>query len=101
MFVAGCGHSPASVALSNLLPEVQLTAAPRPGGSTTFVVALRWSAFDPDGQVQRFVSAIDPPVVGDTTWTATTAMGHIAIAESLDGKSVEWLEKVSDQQYGG
>jgi hypothetical protein len=70
-FVAGCGHSPASVALPNLLPEAQLTAAPRPGGTTTFVVLLRWSAFDPDGQVQRFVYALDPPVEGDTLWTAT------------------------------
>lgn len=29
----------------------------------------------------------------------TTAMTHIAIQESLDGKNVEWLEKVTDQQY--
>jgi hypothetical protein len=26
-------------------------------------------------------------------------MSHIAIAESLDGKVVDWLEKVSDDQY--
>ena len=31
----------------------------------------------------------------------TTAMTHIAIQESLDGKAVEWLEKVSDEQYRG
>jgi quercetin dioxygenase-like cupin family protein len=31
--------------------------------------------------------------------TATTAMTHIAITESLNGKNVEWMEKVSDQQY--
>ena len=30
----------------------------------------------------------------------TTAMTHLAIQESLDGKAVEWLEKVSDAQYG-
>jgi quercetin dioxygenase-like cupin family protein len=30
-----------------------------------------------------------------------TAMTHIAIQESLDGKNVEWLEKVTDEQYGG
>ena len=29
----------------------------------------------------------------------TTAMTHIAIQESLDGKAVEWLEKVTDEQY--
>jgi hypothetical protein len=26
-------------------------------------------------------------------------MTHIAIAEKLDGKTVEWLEKVTDEQY--
>ena len=29
----------------------------------------------------------------------TTAMTHIAIQEALDGKVVEWMEKVSDEQY--
>lgn len=31
--------------------------------------------------------------------TATTAMTHIAIQEALDGKNVNWLEKVSEEQY--
>ncbi len=31
--------------------------------------------------------------------TATTAMSHIAITETLDGKNVEWMEKVTDEQY--
>ena len=31
--------------------------------------------------------------------TSTTAMTHIAIVEKLDGKTVEWMEKVSDEQY--
>lgn len=41
-----------------------------------------------------------PP--GEKHWhgaTATTAMTHIAIQEKLDGKNVEWMEKVSDEQY--
>jgi quercetin dioxygenase-like cupin family protein len=41
-----------------------------------------------------------PP--GEKHWhgaTVTTAMTHIAITESLDGKNVDWLEKVSDEQY--
>jgi quercetin dioxygenase-like cupin family protein len=39
---------------------------------------------------------------GEKHWhgaTATTAMSHIAIAEALDGKVVDWMEKVSDEQY--
>jgi hypothetical protein len=31
--------------------------------------------------------------------TPTTAMTHIAIQEQLDGKAVDWMEKVSDDQY--
>ena len=41
---------------------------------------------------------------GEKHWhgaTATTAMSHIAIAEALDGESVDWMEKVSDEQYRG
>jgi quercetin dioxygenase-like cupin family protein len=41
-----------------------------------------------------------PP--GEKHWhgaTASTAMTHIAIVEKLDGKTVDWMEKVSDEQY--
>ena len=31
--------------------------------------------------------------------TPTTAMTHIAVQEALDGKNVEWMEPVSDDQY--
>ena len=40
---------------------------------------------------------------GEKHWhgaAPTTAMTHIAIQESLDGKAVDWLEKVTDEQYG-
>jgi quercetin dioxygenase-like cupin family protein len=39
---------------------------------------------------------------GEKHWhgaTASTTMSHIAIAEKLDGKAVDWMEKVTDQQY--
>jgi quercetin dioxygenase-like cupin family protein len=47
---------------------------------------------------------------GDTVWipanvkhwhgaTASTGMTHIAIAEVLDGKVVDWMEQVSDEDY--
>jgi quercetin dioxygenase-like cupin family protein len=32
--------------------------------------------------------------------TATNAMGHIAIQETVDGRNVDWMEKVTDEQYG-
>jgi quercetin dioxygenase-like cupin family protein len=31
--------------------------------------------------------------------TSTTAMSHIAIQETLDGKAVEWFQKVTDEEY--
>jgi quercetin dioxygenase-like cupin family protein len=40
---------------------------------------------------------------GEKHWhgaTPTTAMTHIAIQERLDGKTVDWMEQVSDEQYG-
>jgi quercetin dioxygenase-like cupin family protein len=40
---------------------------------------------------------------GEKHWhgaSATTAMTHFAIQERLEGKTVAWLEKVSDEQYG-
>ena len=39
---------------------------------------------------------------GEKHWhgaTATTAMTHIAIQEVLDGKAVDWMEKVTDEEY--
>jgi quercetin dioxygenase-like cupin family protein len=41
---------------------------------------------------------------GEKHWhgaTATTAMSHIAIQEKLNGSPVDWMEHVTDEQYGG
>jgi len=41
---------------------------------------------------------------GEKHWhgaTATTAMGHIAIQEKLNGSPVDWLEQVTDEAYNG
>jgi quercetin dioxygenase-like cupin family protein len=41
---------------------------------------------------------------GEKHWhgaTPTTAMTHIAVQEQLDGKTAEWMEQVSDEQYLG
>ncbi len=62
------------------------------------------------GLVQRWDGSIEQVRAGDVIWfppgekhwhgaTATTAMTHIAIQERLDGKAVDWMEKVSDEQY--
>src|SRR5438445_9167598 len=62
------------------------------------------------GWVQREGGPKEEVRPGDVVWiptgekhwhgaTATTAMSHIAIAEAFDGKSVDWREQVSDEQY--
>ncbi|GCE51329.1 hypothetical protein KTH_61980 [Thermosporothrix hazakensis] len=64
------------------------------------------------GRVQREGGPIEEIHPGDVIWfppgekhwhgaAPTTAMTHIAIQERLDGKTVEWMEPVSDEQYRG
>ncbi|HZZ20234.1 MAG TPA: cupin domain-containing protein [Opitutaceae bacterium] len=63
------------------------------------------------GRAQRVGGPIEEIRAGDVVWFPAgekhwhgaapgTAMTHIAIQEQLDGKAVEWMEKVSDEQYG-
>lgn len=62
------------------------------------------------GRVQRWGGQIEEISPGDVVWfppgekhwhgaSPTTAMTHIAIQERLNGQAVEWMEKVSDDQY--
>ncbi len=102
-----------------------LCQAPEPsrvsGGHVTFEPAARtmWHTH-PLGQtiiitsglgwVQREGGSVEEVRPGDVVWfppgekhwhgaTPKTAMTHIAIQEALNGKNVDWLEKVSDEQY--
>jgi quercetin dioxygenase-like cupin family protein len=64
------------------------------------------------GLVQREGGPVEQIRPGDVVWFApgekhwhgaspTTAMSHIAIQEKLNGSPVDWMEQVSDEQYGG
>lgn len=64
------------------------------------------------GRAQRWGAAIEEIRPGDVVWfapgekhwhgaAASTAMTHIAIQERLDGRSVDWLEHVTDEEYRG
>ena len=103
-------------------PLFQASAPARTsGGSVTFEPGARtaWHTH-PLGQtlivtvgcgwVQREGGPIEEIHPGDVVWfapgekhwhgaTPTTAMTHIANHEALDGKLVDWMEKVSDDQY--
>jgi quercetin dioxygenase-like cupin family protein len=75
-----------------------------PLGQTLIVIAgLGW--------VQKDGEAVQEIRPGDVVWfapgekhwhgaSAKTAMTHIAIQEKLDGKVVDWMEKVTPKQYG-
>jgi quercetin dioxygenase-like cupin family protein len=74
-----------------------------PLGQTLIVTSGR-------GWVQVWGGRVEEIHPGDVVWflpgekhwhgaTPTTAMTHIAIQERLDGKAVDWMEKVSDEQY--
>jgi len=72
------------------------------GQTLIFTAGLGW--------VQREGGPIEEIRPGDVVWfppdlkhwhgaTPTSAMTHIAIQEQLNGKVVDWMEKVSDEQY--
>ena len=62
------------------------------------------------GRVQRWGDPVEEIHQGDVVWippgqkhwhgaAPNSSMAHIAITEQLDGKTVDWMEKVSDAQY--
>ena len=62
------------------------------------------------GLVQREGGPVEPIYPGDVIWfapgekhwhgaTPTSALTHIAIQEALNGKPMDWMEKVTDEQY--
>jgi len=100
----------------------QATPPARVGGATvTFQPGARtaWHThplgqtlmvIEGQGLVQEWGKPAQAMNKGDIVWirpgikhwhgaSPSTAMTHIAIAESLDGKAVDWMEKVTDDQY--
>jgi quercetin dioxygenase-like cupin family protein len=63
------------------------------------------------GRTQQWGGAVEEIRAGDVVWcppgvkhwhgaSPTSAMTHLALTGVRDGQNVEWLEKVSDEQYG-
>ncbi|WP_221030218.1 (R)-mandelonitrile lyase [Actomonas aquatica] len=84
-------------------PKARTAWHTHPLGQTLIVVSG-------SGRVQREGGPIESIGPGDIVWfppeekhwhgaSPDKAMTHIAIQEALDGKAVDWLEKVSDAQY--
>lgn len=98
------GASRASAGLVTFEPGARSAWHTHPLGQTLIVASGVGWVQQTGGEKQE----IRP---GDIVWippgvkhwhgaTATTGMSHIAIQEWLDGSNVDWLEKVSDEQYG-
>ena len=99
----GSGAARASGALVTFEPGARTAWHTHPLGQTLIVTAGA-------GRVQHWAGPVQDIRAGDTVWippnvkhwhgaAPTTGMSHIAIAENLEGKVVEWMEKVSDEQY--
>lgn len=114
-------HFTGSVRVDPLFPAKD--AAPFSGAYVTFEPGARsaWH-IHPSGQYLLVTAGVgrtgdwggkvEEIRAGDVVWcppavkhwhgaSPTTAMTHIAITGALDGKSVEWMEKVTDDQYSG
>jgi quercetin dioxygenase-like cupin family protein len=99
------GTEPARVtgAIVSFEPGARTAWHTNPLGQTLIVTA----GF---GWVQRWGGPVEEVRPGDIVWfpvgekhwhgaAPTTAMTHIASQEQLEGKAVDWMEKVSDEQY--
>jgi quercetin dioxygenase-like cupin family protein len=96
-------HTRASGALVTFERGARSAWHTHPGGQILIVVSGRGYVQE-EGGPKREIKEGDviwtPP--GVKHWhgaTATTAMSHIAITNVVNGKNVDWMEKVSDEQY--
>jgi quercetin dioxygenase-like cupin family protein len=99
-------HDPARAAAASVTFEPGSRTAwhTHPLGQTLIVTAGT-------GRAQRWGGPVEEIRPGDVVWfppgekhwhgaSPRTAMTHVAVQESLDGEVVEWLEQVTDDQYG-
>jgi len=93
-----------TAALVTFEPGARTNWHRHPAGQLLIVTAGKgWTQCEGEERVE--INAGDsiwcPP--GHKHWhgaTGSTAMSHIAIQEVVDGSAVEWLEPVTDEQYG-
>ena len=93
----------ASTAVVTFAPGARTVWHTHPAGQTIVITAGKgW--VQREGELREDVGPGDTVYfdAGERHWhgaTATTGMSHIAIAEAVDGKNVDWLEPVTDEQY--
>ena len=99
------GNEPARVSGATVTfePGARTNWHTHPLGQTLIVTAGRgWVQLEGDPVEEIWPGDVIWFAPGEKHWhgaTATTAVTHIAVQERLEGKTVEWLEPVSDEQY--
>ncbi len=99
----GTGDARISGGIVTFEPGARTAWHTHPLGQTLFVTAG-------SGLVQEWGKPVQEMKPGDIVWipagvkhwhgaSATVGMAHLAFAEQLDGNAVQWMEKVSDEQY--
>ena len=99
----GTDHARVTGAIVTFEPGARTAWHTHPLGQTLIVTAGC-------GRVQHWGGPIEEIRPGDIVWfppgekhwhgaAPATALTHIAIQEQLDGRAVDWLEKVGDEQY--
>jgi quercetin dioxygenase-like cupin family protein len=103
LLTPGSVTTPASSGLVSFAPRARTAWHTHPAGQMLIVTAGKgW--VQQEGQPRREI------VPGDVVWipagvrhwhggTSTNSMSHLAVTYNLDGKSADWMELVTDQQY--
>jgi quercetin dioxygenase-like cupin family protein len=102
---AATAASPEAAAIVSFEPCARSAWHTHPRGQVLVVTAGA-------GRIQQWGRPIEDIRAGDVVWTPPgvkhwhgaapdSAMTHIAIQAQQDGKAVEWMEKVTDEQYEG
>ena len=93
-----------SGALITFEPGARSAWHTHPMGQNLIVVSgMGWTQCEGGPKVESRPGDVVSCPCGKRHWhgaTPTTAMSHISITEALNGKNVEWMEKVTDDEYG-
>lgn len=95
----------AAGAIVSFEPSARTVWHSHPLGQTLIVLSgVGWTQCEGGPRTEIREGDVISCACGKRHWhgaAATTAMSHVAITETLDGKNTEWMEPVTDEQYLG
>lgn len=86
--IGSCAESPTDVPIPNQRPTVAISAGPIRDSVNVFIVTFNWNAADVDGQVERFMYAVDDTLSPDA-WFTTTAYELTLLFTATDSAGVD------------